>query len=70
MTITFLRDGDDLEITETVYRTVKTSISSRHEYVGIDLEDRAGGHQESITLSIPEMEKIIAFYKKNVKVTK
>lgn len=70
MTITFLKDIDDLKIQETVYRTIKTSISSHHGYVGIDLEDRAGGHQESITLSIPEMEKIVAFYRKNVKVTK
>jgi hypothetical protein len=39
-----------------------------HGYIGIDLVDRAGGRQESITLSIQEMERIVKFYKKNVEV--
>jgi len=70
MTITFLTDAAEQKIEESVYRTIKASFSAHHGYVGIDLEDRAGGRQESITLSIPEMEKIVAFYRKNVLVRK
>jgi len=67
MTITFLTDAADHTFEEG-YRKIHTCVNSRHGYLGIDLEDRAGGHKESITLSIQEMEKIIEFYRKNVEV--
>ena len=67
-TITFLKDADQECFDSTSYRTITVSTSSLHGYVGIDLNDRASGHRESITLSIQEMERIVAFYRKNVRV--
>jgi len=67
-TITFLKDADQECFDSTSYRTITVSTSAMHGYIGIDLVDRAGGRQESITLSIQEMERIVAFYRKNVEV--
>jgi hypothetical protein len=67
-TITFLKDADQECFDSSLYRTITLSSSSMHGYIGIDLVDRAGGHKESITLTIQEMERIVSFYRKNVKV--
>lgn len=66
-TITFKVEAADQTIEEG-YRKIHMCVNSRHGYVGVDMDDRASGHKESITLSVQEMEHLIKFYRKNIEV--